>query len=61
MITVEELTESAREYFEERAGILEFENGLPQEVAERLAMEGALLLMDAEKKDGIDQKDLLPL
>lgn len=45
MMTEEELTESAREHFEERAGILEFEAGLPRDESERIAMEEAARLM----------------
>ena len=34
---VSALDEDAREFFEERAGILEFDGGLPRPKAERLA------------------------
>ena len=36
---VESLDDDAREYFEERAGIAEYEAGLTREEAERFAME----------------------
>ncbi|MGZ8918665.1 MAG: hypothetical protein ACXW0T_10615 [Methylobacter sp.] len=47
---VETLDENAREYFEERAGITEFEAGMTRAKAEQFALEQTLARFELEKK-----------
>jgi hypothetical protein len=46
---VNALDDDAREYFEERAGILEFDAGYPRPKAERLAWEETVLYLKKRK------------
>ena len=49
---VSALDEDAREYFEERAGILEFDGELPRRKAERLAWEETQRYCERRKQRG---------
>ena len=57
---VSSLDEDAREYFEERSGILEFDGGHPRREAERLAWEETQLYIGRRIESENTGQDLRP-
>ena len=54
------LDDDAREYYEERAGILEFDGGHPRRKAERMAWDETQRYLKRRNESGNTEQDLRP-